>query len=163
MLAGGVLLMVLGGLVMFLGYGAAVGIGGAGLLGISLGASLFAMGFIMAVGGAIVNAIERSAKERQQQADRLAKAIEVGIDSLWKQLDVIRQNTALRESLPVFKTEALQAPAAYTAPESAPRIAGDMGYCPGCGKLRHSSVAKCLYCSDTAPVLTGKPKLSRPA
>lgn len=30
--------------------------------------------------------------------------------------------------------------------------AGSMGYCPDCKKLRHSAVAKCVYCSSTNPV-----------
>lgn len=31
-------------------------------------------------------------------------------------------------------------------------VAGGMGYCPGCRKLRHSSVAKCVYCSNADAV-----------
>lgn len=39
----------------------------------------------------------------------------------------------------------MKAPAQLAAPST-------MGYCAGCGKLRGSNVAKCLYCSDTSPV-----------
>ena len=45
---------------------------------------------------------------------------------------------------------------ASTMAKAAPKLAGEMGYCPGCKKLRHASVAKCIYCGDAAPVLTEK-------
>ncbi len=32
--------------------------------------------------------------------------------------------------------------------------AGEMGYCPDCRKLRHSTAAKCVYCSSVKPVVS---------
>lgn len=41
-------------------------------------------------------------------------------------------------------------------PEVAMKPIPTMGYCPGCSRLR-SSLGKCLYCANTAPVLTSLP------
>ncbi|MGD9894852.1 MAG: superinfection immunity protein [Dehalococcoidia bacterium] len=37
-----------------------------------------------------------------------------------------------------------------------------MGYCPGCGKLRNSSVSTCVYCKDSGPVMVEPPKIAPP-
>ena len=42
------------------------------------------------------------------------------------------------------------------AEEEKQSAAKPTGYCPGCGKLRHPLVAKCVYCNDTQPVIASK-------
>jgi hypothetical protein len=65
---------------------------------------------------------------------------------IWAQLDLIRANT---------QSEKLPAPA--RAPALASNVAEGMNYCPQCHKLRHSSVAACIYCGSTAPVEVPSP------
>lgn len=37
-----------------------------------------------------------------------------------------------------------------------------MGYCPGCGKIRSSTISTCVYCKDSGPVMMEPPKLTPP-
>lgn len=95
---------------------------------------------------------------------RLAKAVRAdndplkgkdfreGIESLWKQLDVIRQQLASMQTAGV----AIASPAAEagTAPPpvaARPIVASGMGYCPGCQRLRGMASTKCIYCGEMLP------------
>lgn len=71
-----------------------------------------------------------------------------GVDSLWQQLDRIRA-TAIAPA-PVYPA-APQLPASDATSVASAKVP-EIGYCPGCRRVRGTNVAKCLYCGDTAPV-----------
>lgn len=145
MLAAGVLFMVLGAVLVFLGMGGASIGSSAGYLMLSGGSALFLLGIALAIAGAIVNAIDRAADRAAASARALEDTLKKGVESLWKQLDVIRANAASPPTppLPVYGST----PAAPSAPQGT-----GMGYCPGCNKLRGANVPKCIYCGNSDPV-----------
>lgn len=78
--------------------------------------------------------------------------LRIGFKSLWEELDRVRANTEPGAHKCKLSGEMQPVPEpAVERPGLASRV-GSMGYCPNCRKLRHSSVAKCVYCSSTNPV-----------
>ncbi len=106
MLAGGVLLMVIGFIVGFLSMGG-------GLTGVAfgwpIGAGLFSMGFFLAIAGAIVNAIERATSTTNAEIRATREAIQKGVDSLWQQLDLVRVNTTPVPPAPALPVTSVRA------------------------------------------------------
>jgi hypothetical protein len=148
MLPLGIVLMILGAVVAFLGVGGSVASLLAGGLFLGLGGWLFTMGFVLAIAGAVVNAIERQTAAVVKELGAARDEYKKGVESLFAQLDRIRSNT-----VPIAAPAVSPPPPPLLA--SAP-IAPDMGFCPGCSKLRHASNTRCVYCGDMAPPLMAK-------
>ena len=73
-----------------------------------------------------------------------------GIDSLFKQLEAIRVNTAqpvaATPATPLSTGRAVWATDGDSVPPATP---SGMGYCPRCRQLRGMDVLKCVYCGET--------------
>lgn len=96
---GGLVLMALGVIVMFLGFGGGVTASyGMGLLVMWAGAAIFSLGVLLAIAGAvmegIVEAIDRANAANTAELRGLRDDLRKGIESLWAQLDRVRVNTA---------------------------------------------------------------------
>jgi len=155
MLAGGIALMIVGVIGYWLGSSLAYVTGGGLGLGM-IGAALFGIGVLVAIAGAITKAVDRSAETTASALRTLDSNLKAGIESLWKQLDSIRQQSG-GAAAPVRHLMA-----AEPMPDPPPSAPGrfttaipTMGYCPGCRKLRATNVTKCVYCGDAAPPLAG--------
>ena len=102
MLAAGIVFMVVGAIVGLLSFGG-------GLLGISLGLPiggwLFSLGFLLAIAGAIVNAIHehKNAVLAEMRGER--EDLRIGFKSLWDELDRVRANTEPSAPVPVYGTK----------------------------------------------------------
>lgn len=99
--------------------------------------------------------LKRISREREE-AERRSNEYRESIISLWKQLDAIRLQLAA--VAPAASASATVVPVMAPPPPSIPGVAIGMGYCAGCGKLRHASVASCVYCKDTRPVVETPPQ-----
>lgn len=99
--------------------------------------------------------LKRISREREE-AERRSKEYREAVNALWKQMDAIRLQ--LSAVAPATSVSATTAPAIASSLPSIPGVANGMGYCAGCGKLRHASVASCVYCKDTRPVVETPPQ-----
>lgn len=82
MLIGGVLLMITGALIGFISLGGgAVGV----TLGLPSGAVVFAFGFLLAIAGAVVNAIEEHKMAVLAEIRGEREDLRVGFKSLWEE------------------------------------------------------------------------------
>ncbi|WP_020699583.1 hypothetical protein [Reyranella massiliensis] len=105
MLVGGALVMVVGVLVGFFSLGGgAFGVA----LGLPAGAAIFALGAMLAIAGAIVNAIEAHKNAVLAESRAARDDFKVGIKSLWDQLDRVRTNTEQGAPIPVYGTTPIQ-------------------------------------------------------
>lgn len=156
MVVGGILLMALGALLLFIGLSTA-GLASVGsLLMLSAGAAFFWIGLGITLAGTIVNAIERAADRTASAIAALEATTRTGVESLWKQLDAVRQ---LQGGAPPMERPLTVGAVAMPEPPPLPRISGGaaglMGYCPGCRKLRGLSTIKCVYCGNTERAVEG--------
>lgn len=136
MVAGGVLLVIAGVIVAFLSAGG--GLVGFGLGG-AFGGFLVLLGVLIGAAGAIVDAVERQTKVVTSELRALSGDYRKGVESLWSQLDKVRANTAASIAPPL--------PILSSVPSTGP-----MGRCPACGKTRHPSVVKCVFCGSADAV-----------
>lgn len=104
---------------------------------------------------------KKQAQWERDEAERRSKEFREGIESLWKQMDAVRQQSARQQASPPPAPGDVAEPAPVTP--SIPGVAAGMGYCANCGKLRHSSVAVCVYCKDTQPIVEAPPHRQQPS
>lgn len=81
---------------------------------------------------------------RKREHERALNDMREGFTAVYKRLDEVSAylRVANARSVPVFA-------AAETVAPSPPAA---MGHCPGCNRLRGSTVGKCVYCGNTDPV-----------
>lgn len=101
MLAAGVVAMIVGALITIFGFGA--GLLGFGLA-LPLGGSVFSLGVMLAIAGAIVNAIQEHKDAVLAEIRGEREDLRIGFKSLWDELDQVRANTAAAAPIPVYGT-----------------------------------------------------------
>jgi hypothetical protein len=124
------------------------------LLLTTAGGAAFVSGSVFAAAGAICDSIAlHSGKALKALASRPSdEKLQAASEVLGKQLDATTTRDAMS---PTGSLDAPSVPMAADSVSDSPPEVG-MGYCPGCGKLRHSSVARCVYCRDTRSVTDRK-------
>ena len=101
MLAGGVVLIIIGALIAIIGF--AAGLFGFGLA-LPIGGSILSLGVMFAIAGAIVNAIREHKDAVLAEIRGEREDLRIGFKSLWDELDQVRANTTASAPVPVYGT-----------------------------------------------------------
>jgi hypothetical protein len=152
MLAAGILFIVVGAVVTFFGFGV--------MMLLPLGLALISFGVLLALFGAVINAIERLIAEVTRSSAASTADFRKGVESLCERLDVLIRRGA-PEGAPVavaYAVDGVPATAADAARssgqvEAVRPLPPEMGKCPGCGRPREQFDLGCTSCGSKKPAV----------